>query len=299
MATQSIITPCLPKRQQLRAGTIAIVQPQLCSTASIQANRRRGRPAWTRNPDDTPLRDGNRDRLIGLLTERCERCFCVCIAHISYWYTTPTTSGLQKPCYTTFLRQTCTCFTGFKHSSKPIPSHGCVVVNSRVGVAAYSRVCCCEYSCGCCCEQSWVLLQTPFPQNGDWDDVSGETFLRKLLAMSPDQAKFDMVRAPTAHACITSASSIECVCVCVCVHIALNATGAGPAVRLHWIHYRRPPTAGSAGHGGGLMRHAHMSIRTRQLLLKCCMTHIYNVLMFCLPKYCYLPRCFPDVMHGL
>ena len=32
--------------------------------------RRRGRPAWTRSPDDTPLRDGNRDRLMGLLTER-------------------------------------------------------------------------------------------------------------------------------------------------------------------------------------------------------------------------------------
>lgn len=33
-------------------------------------NRRRGRPAWQRSPDDTPLRDGNRDRLMGLLTER-------------------------------------------------------------------------------------------------------------------------------------------------------------------------------------------------------------------------------------
>ncbi|CAG9465381.1 unnamed protein product [Pedinophyceae sp. YPF-701] len=30
--------------------------------------RRRGRPAWKRKPEDTPLRDGNRDRLIGLLT---------------------------------------------------------------------------------------------------------------------------------------------------------------------------------------------------------------------------------------
>ena len=34
-------------------------------------NRRRGRPAWQRSPDDTPLRDGNRDRLMGLLTDRC------------------------------------------------------------------------------------------------------------------------------------------------------------------------------------------------------------------------------------
>lgn len=35
-----------------------------------EKNRRRGRPAWQRSPDDTPMRDGNRDRLIGLLTER-------------------------------------------------------------------------------------------------------------------------------------------------------------------------------------------------------------------------------------
>lgn len=32
--------------------------------------RRRGRPAHLRSPYDTPLRDGNRDRLLGLLTER-------------------------------------------------------------------------------------------------------------------------------------------------------------------------------------------------------------------------------------
>ena len=33
--------------------------------------RRRGRPAHLRSPEDSPLRDGNRDRVIGLLTERC------------------------------------------------------------------------------------------------------------------------------------------------------------------------------------------------------------------------------------
>eukprot|EP00239_Pterosperma_sp_CCMP1384_P000286 CAMPEP_0197849396 /NCGR_PEP_ID=MMETSP1438-20131217/11898_1 /TAXON_ID=1461541 /ORGANISM="Pterosperma sp., Strain CCMP1384" /LENGTH=294 /DNA_ID=CAMNT_0043462059 /DNA_START=225 /DNA_END=1109 /DNA_ORIENTATION=+ len=32
--------------------------------------RRKGRPAWKRSPDDTPLRDGNRDRIMGLLTAR-------------------------------------------------------------------------------------------------------------------------------------------------------------------------------------------------------------------------------------
>lgn len=32
--------------------------------------RRRGRPAHLRSPTDSPLRDGNRDRLVGLLTKR-------------------------------------------------------------------------------------------------------------------------------------------------------------------------------------------------------------------------------------
>lgn len=32
--------------------------------------RRKGRPAHMRSPYDTPLRDGNRDRVLGLLTER-------------------------------------------------------------------------------------------------------------------------------------------------------------------------------------------------------------------------------------
>ncbi len=40
-------------------------------------NFRRGRPAWTRDPNDTPLRDGNRDRLIGFLTERAAKTLLV------------------------------------------------------------------------------------------------------------------------------------------------------------------------------------------------------------------------------
>ena len=51
----------------------------LCSNKSPKgesferANRRKGRPAWRRSPDDTPLRDGNRDRLMGLVTARAVR----------------------------------------------------------------------------------------------------------------------------------------------------------------------------------------------------------------------------------
>ncbi|EFN57571.1 expressed protein [Chlorella variabilis] len=40
------------------------------SVSTDNQQRRRGRPAHMRSPDDTPLRDGNRDRLMGLLTTR-------------------------------------------------------------------------------------------------------------------------------------------------------------------------------------------------------------------------------------
>ena len=35
-----------------------------------KADRRRGRPAWLRSPDDSPLRDANRDFMLGVLTAR-------------------------------------------------------------------------------------------------------------------------------------------------------------------------------------------------------------------------------------
>jgi len=35
-----------------------------------KADRRRGRPAYLRSPDDTPLRDANRDFMLGVLTAR-------------------------------------------------------------------------------------------------------------------------------------------------------------------------------------------------------------------------------------
>lgn len=36
-----------------------------------RADRRRGRPAHMRSPDDTPLRDANRDFMLGVITARC------------------------------------------------------------------------------------------------------------------------------------------------------------------------------------------------------------------------------------
>ncbi|CAK0769965.1 hypothetical protein CVIRNUC_003720 [Coccomyxa viridis] len=51
--------------------------------------RRKGRPAHKRSPDDTPLRDGNRDRLIGLLTERATRTLLYYLSetnqHVYHW----------------------------------------------------------------------------------------------------------------------------------------------------------------------------------------------------------------------
>lgn len=83
-----------------------------------QRNRRRGRPAWTRNPDDSPMRDGNRDRLIGLLTERAVKTLLV--------YTMELTPQVHN----------------------------------------------------------WLLRfyrANKIPKEGNWEEVSGEAFLRKLL----------------------------------------------------------------------------------------------------------------------
>jgi len=94
-------------------------------------NRRRGRPAWLRTPYDSPLRDGNRDRLIGLLTERAAKTLMV------------------------YLMET----------------------NPTV--------------------YQWLVnfyKANPIPKNGSWDDVSGETFLRKLLSMPIETACFDLGR---------------------------------------------------------------------------------------------------------
>eukprot|EP00879_Flechtneria_rotunda_P002039 GHRR01002217.1.p1 GENE.GHRR01002217.1~~GHRR01002217.1.p1 ORF type:complete len:556 (+),score=221.04 GHRR01002217.1:104-1771(+) len=96
-----------------------------------QKNRRRGRPAWMRSPYDTPLRDGNRDRLIGLLTERAAKTLMV------------------------YLMET----------------------NANV--------------------YSWLISfykENPIPKHGSWDEVSGEAFLRKLLSMPIEEAKFNTGR---------------------------------------------------------------------------------------------------------
>lgn len=97
------------------------------------SKRRKGRPAHTRSPYDSPLRDGNRDRLVGLLTERAAK---------------------------TLL---------------------CYLMETNLNV------------------YHWLLAflkENPIPRNGNWDDVSGETFLRTLLSMPVEVAKFETGRDP-------------------------------------------------------------------------------------------------------
>jgi hypothetical protein len=89
--------------------------------------RRRGRPAWLRSPDDTPLRDGNRDRLMGLLTDRAARTL------LYYYYE-------LNP-------------TLFGWFSKYLQEH-------------------------------------KIPKDGNWDDVSGETFLRGLLSTPMEETRW-------------------------------------------------------------------------------------------------------------
>eukprot|EP00803_Ostreobium_quekettii_P003275 evm.model.scf_647.3 EVM.evm.TU.scf_647.3 scf_647:38708-40227(-) len=97
--------------------------------------RRRGRPAHLRSPYDSPLRDGNRDRLIGLLTDRAAR---------------------------TLLRY---------------------LMETNVNV------------------YQWLMLYMdrnpiPFSGNASWDEVSGDAFLRRLLAMGVTPAKFNAGQDP-------------------------------------------------------------------------------------------------------
>ncbi|GAB4823049.1 hypothetical protein N2152v2_010095 [Parachlorella kessleri] len=102
---------------------------------------RTGRPAWgSRTPDDTPLRDGNRDRLLGLLTDRAART-------LAYYF---------------------------------------MELNPTL--------------------HNWLyiyLQENPIPKEGDWADVSGETFLRKLLGSPMEEARYNFGGRPAMFSCAT------------------------------------------------------------------------------------------------
>lgn len=81
-------------------GALRQQQPQHVGRHSIAVRRRPGAILTTamvknrniRDPYDTPLRDGNRDRLYGLLTERA----CATLL----WYTFETNQVRPVPAYT-------------------------------------------------------------------------------------------------------------------------------------------------------------------------------------------------------
>ncbi|KAG1665227.1 hypothetical protein FOA52_011415 [Chlamydomonas sp. UWO 241] len=54
-----------------------------------RSDRRRGRPAYLRSPDDTPLRDANRDFMLGVLTARAAKTLVIYLegtnAYASQW----------------------------------------------------------------------------------------------------------------------------------------------------------------------------------------------------------------------
>jgi len=116
----AIESPRVGERLHLDRKCVCEASPHRPSSGDYSGRdgRRKGRPAWTRSPDDTPLRDGNRDRLIGLLTIRA--------VHTLLHYTMETNQQLHH----------------------------------------------------------WIrdfYNQNPIPIKGSWEDVSGDTFLRKLL----------------------------------------------------------------------------------------------------------------------
>eukprot|EP01026_Neomeris_dumetosa_P066956 TRINITY_DN650_c0_g1_i1.p3 TRINITY_DN650_c0_g1~~TRINITY_DN650_c0_g1_i1.p3 ORF type:complete len:222 (-),score=11.73 TRINITY_DN650_c0_g1_i1:413-1078(-) len=113
------------------SGKRLSVQVKAVSSSDSQGRRRKGRPAWTRSPDDSPYRDGNRDRLIGMLTQRA--------AFTLRYYLSETNINVYH-WFTVFMK-----------------TH-------------------------------------PIPTEGSWEDVSGETFLRKLLSMPIQPAKYQTVR---------------------------------------------------------------------------------------------------------
>jgi len=96
-------------------------------TSFEKKDRRRGRPAHLRSPDDSPLRDANRDFVMGLLTARASRTLVV------------------------YLQETNMCVAQW-------------LVN--------------------------FMHDHPITLSGSWEDICGDTFLRKLLSMPVEKAKF-------------------------------------------------------------------------------------------------------------
>ena len=140
--------------------------------------------------------DPNRDRLIGLLTERAARTLL--------YYLSETNLNV----YHWFL-----CYM----KENPIPrvsGLACPGPASNAIILSSSMSCCRNLAMVVPCTDLVVYVigdaellkrgSVSALQNGHWDDVSGEGFLRKLLSQPIGEAKYDVVRCtPLAHASCT------------------------------------------------------------------------------------------------
>lgn len=137
-------------------------------------NRRRGRAAWLRSPDDTPLRDGNRDRLMGLLTDR----------YVVYLLKYKSHRSMPKICQV-FEQHLLLNFISLRRSILIFlfPSFFCSAARTLLTY-------CMELNPTLFGWLDNYLKTHEIPKIGTWDDVSGETFLRELLAAPIEQTSW-------------------------------------------------------------------------------------------------------------
>ena len=139
----------------------------------MNASRRRGRPAHQRSPDDSPLRDGNRDRLIGLLTKRAAKTleYYFMETNLTYHHWLSVRAPPPQALYPSWTFGAITVC----EARGSVAQHRCAWVGRALTWRARAQ----EY-----------MRQNPIPQEGSWDAVSGEEFLRKLLVEGVDQTRY-------------------------------------------------------------------------------------------------------------
>ena len=159
--------------------------------AEANKARRKGRPAHLRSPNDSPLRDGNRDRLIGLLTKRAAKT-------LEYYFleTNLTYHNWLAVRHTRYeyWHSRASCALGLWRHGNVAP----VLVHCRIrtllGVHnSHVMTCTLEHTVINIAVRGMVqqyIRQNEIPTTGSWDDISGESFLRKLLTAGVDEASY-------------------------------------------------------------------------------------------------------------
>lgn len=116
------------KRRAAGSGGQRRSEQRRLKAAAREAPAERPRRERQRSPDETPLRDVNRDRLLGLLTERAAKTLLFYFSELN-------------PTLMQWLE--------------------------------------------------FYMQDNPIPKRGSWEDVSGETFLKKLLSMPVEQTSWN------------------------------------------------------------------------------------------------------------